>query len=396
MGLTAGIIVSLAGAPSAAVSYYQLALALAAFRQRDDGPFAEPRTRLTVIVPAHDEELLVGRCVSSLREQDYPRDLLDIVVVADNCGDATAARAREAGARVLVRNEPLERGKGHALRWAFDRLSRERVAPDAFVVVDADCVAAPGLLRRLVQRFENGAAAVQGESLLVDDGSPAAAFRAAAFLLINRVRPAGRAAIGRPVRLSGTGMLLGRALLQAHPWSAFSSTEDLEYSVALRVAGIGVAFARGAIVESPAAPNAAAAAEQQLRWEGGKLHFLRTRVPGLLAGAVRERRGDLLDEALELAVPPLGLFVLGTGAGAAVGAGLVATGAAPVWSLMPWFAALAGVPLYVLVGLRAGHAPASAYRALARSPLFFLAKLRHVRRFAAFRADTWVRTERAG
>lgn len=389
-----GIVVAVLGAPPASLAFYQLALALAAFSCRDDRPTSPPRTRVAVVVPAHDEEALIERCIRTLHAQAYPSDLLDIVVVADNCTDATAERARAAGARTLVRDEPDARGKGRALRWAFDRLSDEQPAPDAFVVVDADSVASPTLLANLVVHFERGAGAVQGASLLIDDGSPASAFRAAAFLLINRVRPAGRAALGRPARLAGNGMLLGRALLDEHPWNAFSSTEDLEYSLELRAAGIGVVFARGAVVESPTAPSAAAAVEQQLRWEGGKLHVMRTRLPRLLARALRERRADLLDEAVEVAMPPLGLLVLLCGIGAAAASALVALHSAPAWTLAPWLAALAAVPAYVLVGLRAAQAPASAYRAVAFAPLFVLAKLRHVRRFTSFRGDTWVRTQR--
>lgn len=392
--MSVGIVVAVVGAAPAAFAFYQLVLAMAAFLGRDDQPVEPPRTRVTVVVPAHDEEVLIERCVRSLREQVYPSELLEVVVVADNCTDSTPDRARAAGARVLVRNEPDARGKGRALRWAFDRLSREGPAPDAFIVVDADSVASPTLVACLARRFEHGAAAVQGESLLIDDGSAASAYRAAAFLLINSVRPAGRAALGLPVRLAGTGMLLGRALLDVHPWNAFSSTEDLEYSLELRTAGVGVAFARGAIVRSPTAPNAAAAVEQQLRWEGGKLHFLRTRLPGLLARAVRERRADLLDEAVEVAMPPLGLLVLLSGLGGAVAATLVAFGLAPVWTIVPWLGAVATIHAYVLVGLRAARAPASAYRGVAFAPVFILAKLRHVRRFASFRADTWVRTQR--
>jgi len=389
-----GIVAALIGLPPAAVGCYQLLLAFAAFRVSEVDVSAPPATRLAVVVPAHDEEVMIERCTRSLREQEYPEDLFEVVVVADNCTDSTAERAERAGARVLVRDEPADRGKGRALRWAFDRLSRESPAPDAFVVVDADSIASPLLLARLVQPFERGAAAVQGESLLVAAGSPASTFRAAAFLLINRVRPAGRTALGRPVRLAGNGMLLGRELMAEHPWHAFSSTEDYEYSLELQSAGVGIAFARGAVVESPTAPTAAAAAEQQLRWEGGKLHFVRTRLPALLARALRERRGDLLDGALEVAVPPLGVLVAVSGLGAAAVALLVALGPAPVWALAPWLTAVVAVPLYVLVGLRAGRAPASAYRAVALAPLFLLAKLRHARRFASYRADAWVPTQR--
>jgi hypothetical protein len=83
------------------------------------------------------------------------------------------------------------------------------------------------------------------------------------------------------------------------------------------------------------------------------------------------------------------------GGGAAISTALAVAGAIPWWAAVPWLVALAALPLYVLVGLRAAGAPASAYRALLRAPLFVLGKLRHVRRFFGVRGDTWVPTERA-
>ena len=189
-----------------------------------------PRKRIAVLVPAHDEAALIARCVQSLQAQTYPSRLYDVIVVADNCSDATASIARSAGADVLVRDEPDARGKGRALRWAFDRVLRRPIPPDAVVVVDADSVADPCFLSALVRPFESGASAVQGESLLAEDGSRAASLRAAAFLLVNRVRPAGRSALGLPCDLTGNGMLLSSELLRAYPWDAFTSAEDLEYT----------------------------------------------------------------------------------------------------------------------------------------------------------------------
>src|SRR5262245_20140826 len=121
------------GAAVAAAALHHLVLALAAWRirgraaarqgvaaaTRGDGA---PATRVTVLVPAHDEAGQIAACVRSLRAQDYPAERFEVVVVADNCADDTAARAAAAGARVLVRDDPDARGKGHALRWATDRL----------------------------------------------------------------------------------------------------------------------------------------------------------------------------------------------------------------------------------------------------------------------------------
>jgi 1,2-diacylglycerol 3-beta-glucosyltransferase len=390
------LVFALAGVVAAGLVLYLVLLVLAARLHRAAGAQTAPVTQVAVLVPAHDEAALIARCVRSLREQRYPEEGLQIVVIADNCGDDTAARAASAGAHVLVRHDTQARGKGHALRWGFARVLRDWPDVDAIAVVDADTLADPAWLSTLVRPFEAGAPAVQGESLLIEDGTPRTALRVAAFLLINRVRPAGRAVLGLPCSLCGNGMLLGRRLLEQHPWEAFTSTEDLEYAIALRRAGIGPVFAAGAILRSDAAPDARSAAVQQLRWEGGKLHLARSLVPRLLLEAGRERRPGLLDLAFELAMPPFGLLSGAVLAGAALGVPSAALGWLPVWALAPWLVALAALPLYVFAGLQVAEAPASAYRAMTRAPLFLAAKVLTVRRLLGFRSDTWVRTARAG
>jgi hypothetical protein len=387
--------VAAAGALVAVPALYLDVLAMAALRYRPAQPDAESGPRLAVIVPAHDEEELVGQCVRSLLDQTYDPRRYEVVVVADNCSDSTARAAAEAGARVLVRDEPAVRGKGAALRFAFDRIFAEPDPPEAVVVVDADSLADRRFLATLAARAAAGAAVAQGESLLVDDGSPRSALRAAAFLLVNRARPAGRAVLGLPCHLAGNGMLLRREVLAAHPWAAFTSAEDLEYYLVLRRAGIHVAYAGGAILHSPGPPNAAAAERQRLRWEGGKLHLARRRLPGLIAAGVRERRPMLLDAALDLAVPPLALLTAAAGAGLAVAVVLEAASVVPAWSLVTWGAAAAAIPVFVLVGLRAADAPPSAYRALRHAPGFVVRKVSRSRGLLRFRAETWVRTERA-
>jgi hypothetical protein len=295
----------------------------------------------------------------------------------------------------MVRDEPGARGKGRALRWAMDRLLAASPPPDAIVVVDADTVADPEFLATLSVLFEAGARVVQGESLLAEDGTAPTALRVAAFMLFNRVRPAGREVLGRSGFLAGNGMLLARDVLAARPWAAYTSAEDLEYALGLHLAGVRIAFARGATLVSPAAPDAAAAAQQQLRWEGGKAHLARSWVPRLLRAAVAERRPALAVTALELALPPLGFLCGGALAGLVAAAVLAALGVAAWWAALPWLVAVAAIPVAVLIGLRAGGAGPSAYRAMAHAPLFVLAKALRLRRVLAFRGETWVRTRRA-
>jgi len=296
---------------------------------------------------------------------------------------------------VLERTAPRARGKGHALRWAMDRMIGDPDV-DAFVVVDADSIADRAFLVRLVGPLHAGARAVQGESLLDAGDQGAGSLRASAFLLINRVRPAGRAVLGLPMtHLAGNGMLLTTELLRDKPWGAYTSAEDLEYSLDLQADGIRIVYASGAVLLSPAAPNGRAAAQQQLRWEGGKFHLARTRLPGLVARAVRERRPALLGVAVDLAVPPIGWLTAAALAGSAAVATLAAVTPVPLWTLTPWLVGLCSIPVSVLVGLRAAGAPRSAYRALLRAPLLVLGKPLGAARLLRFRGDTWVRTERA-
>jgi cellulose synthase/poly-beta-1,6-N-acetylglucosamine synthase-like glycosyltransferase len=255
-GTILDIAVLAVGAFFAICGLYLLALSIAALFYKEDqrasGAFISPSRRIAVLVPAHNEADYIARCVRALQVQTYPRDLYEVVVIADNCADDTARIAGAAGARVLVRNEPDRRGKGFALRWAMDQLVAAEGAPDAIAVVDADAVADPAFLDRLVKPLERGAEVVQGESLLSGQGSRRAALQATAFLLVNRTRPSGQAVLHLPCNLAGNGMLLSSRLLRAHPWDAFTSAEDLEYTIELRLLGVRPAFARGAILYSPA------------------------------------------------------------------------------------------------------------------------------------------------
>ena len=389
-----GVLAVVVGSIPAGLAVYQLVLAVAAFRYRPPAALDAPSMRIAVLVPSHDEEASVARCVGSLLDQRYPHDLFTVIVIADNCTDETASVARAAGAEVLVRDEPDDRGKGRALRWALDQLLAREPGFDAFAVVDADSTAGPGFLAALVRPLEEGAGAAQAESRLVDDGSGPAVLRAGAFRLVNWVRPAGRAVLGLGCNLQGNGMLVSADVLRRRPWDAFSATEDLEYSIGLLLSGVRARFAGGAIVESPAAPSREAAVDQQLRWEGGKLHVARTQLPRLLSAAVRKREPALLEAAVDLAVPPLGILAAVAAGGTLVSALLAALGVLPPWSVAPWALALVAIPVYVVVGFRAAHAPASAYRSLLSAPLFVVRKAASLHRFRTFRPDSWVRTKR--
>jgi 1,2-diacylglycerol 3-beta-glucosyltransferase len=394
--IVGGMLLAVMGCIAAAFGSYLILLALASFFYSQSIEGFTPRSRLVVHVPAHNEETLVARTVRSLLAQSYPRELFQVAVIADNCTDRTAAVAAAAEADiVMVRNVPEARGKGHALRWAIDRVLGADAPADAIVSVDADTITDPDLLLALAERLECGEQAVQSDYRAFGDGSDASELRKAAFLLFNRVQPAGRYVLGRSAWLVGNGWLLSAQLLRRRPWAAFTSTEDREYSVDLQLDGVRVAFAGAAAVHAPTAPSRQAAETQQLRWEGGWASLLRARLPQLLSEARRRRAPGLLMSAFDLAVPPLGLLAAGAVAGLLISGAVALAGAWSPWLVVPWIIACASVSLYVVIGFIAADAPRAAYRALLHAPLFVLAKPLSLRRTLGFRGDTWVRTERA-
>ena len=207
MAVTA-LLFGIAGVLAAVTPLYLTVLALASLKPVRRFGRVQPVPSLVVLVPAHNESELIGRCIRSLRAQGYPTNRYRVVVIADNCTDSTAAAALEEGAEVMVRTEPEHRGKGRALRWALDILLASNDVPDAVVVVDADSVVDSEFLAEMAAAFSAGNQSVQADDLLASDRpSPRADLESIAMLLRNRIRFSGRSALGMPASLCGNGML---------------------------------------------------------------------------------------------------------------------------------------------------------------------------------------------
>ena len=79
--------------------------------------------RYAAVISARNEANVIGGLIASLKAQNYPCELLDIYVIADNCTDDTAQVAVQAGAKVYRRYNHQQVGKGYALDYLFKCLS---------------------------------------------------------------------------------------------------------------------------------------------------------------------------------------------------------------------------------------------------------------------------------
>ena len=132
--------------------FYQIVYFLVGLRRGEvELPEAKKNHRYAFMIAAHNEEVVIGQLVRSIKEQDYPAELIDVYVVADACTDATAERAREAGAYVYERNDLARKGKSWALDMGFDNVLNERGDDyyDAFIIFDADNLLSKDYVRQM-------------------------------------------------------------------------------------------------------------------------------------------------------------------------------------------------------------------------------------------------------
>ena len=349
--------------------------------------------RSAIIVPAHNEQLVISATLEKL--QKSPPMNSHILVVADNCGDGTAKIATNIGVEVIERNDPARRGKGFALDFARAHLSSD--PPDVVVIFDADCAAGEGSIERLVSRCAESGSPCQAKYVLTPtpNASPALQLSAFAFYIKNVVR---QRAIQR---LAGRGHLLGTGM--AFPWPLFEKihlataniVEDLEIGLDLAEAGHpALAVEDAEITSAPA--SAKDTLEQRRRWEGGYLATAARRVPRMLARSLA--RGDFggLWAALDLLIPPLALLILLDVAVLCLAALAVWLAGAAAWPPLVLGATLGLAGIALAIAWATGGSRYVTLGALARIPAYIVWKLPLYLGLARHGAPKeWLRTERA-
>lgn len=278
---------------------WYLALARLAVGGKPAPSGAEPRARFAFVVPAHDEEAGIVATVQSLLRVDYPSELFDVVVVADNCSDQTAARAEAAGARCLERKDLTLRGKGYALRHAFTELLADDY--NGFIVIDADSIVSANFLSGLAARFTAGAKVVQAyDGLSNPDASIMTYLFQVGNLLENVLYWEPKQMLGLPIFLRGNGMCFGREVLETYQWDAYSITEDTEYGLMLVGQGIRVDFAPEIGVYAHQPETLQQAFVQRVRWAAGNSTLTKGRALRLLVSGLLRRDLTTFDQGMSL------------------------------------------------------------------------------------------------
>lgn len=284
---------------------YQFVISLCSFVKVKDKPLlVDKNHRFMLIIPAHNEEAVVGNLVESLKKLDYPKDLYDIYVIADNCTDATAKVAKEMGAIVYERFDEKHKTKGYALQWFLQQKIDEDAPYDAFCIFDADNIVDDQFLKVMNRKLCQGEDVVQGYK---DIKNPSDTWVSAGYAIfywtMHRFYHLARYNIGLSPLMNGTGFMVKFDVIKPEGWNTKTLTEDIEFSLKRIIKGKKLGWAKDAIVYDEQPVGFKQSWIQRERWTVGHMQCLREYTKPL-ASAVAEHKTVMNFDGL--------LYLLGT------------------------------------------------------------------------------------
>ncbi|MBR3152780.1 MAG: glycosyltransferase family 2 protein [Clostridia bacterium] len=270
---------------------YQLIISACALIKFKEKPLIKNKKhRFMVIIPAHNEEAVVGNLIDSLREQDYPKELFDIYVIADNCNDDTEKIAREKGAIVYVRVDETKKTKGYAMQWFLSQKIEEDADYDAFCVFDADNVVDKNFLNAMNKKLCQGEEVVQGYR---DIKNPTDSWISAGYAIfywtMNRFYHLARYNLGLSPLINGTGFMVDFNLVKKTGWNTITLTEDIEFSLKNIAKGRKLGWATDAVVYDEQPVKFKQSWTQRSRWTVGHLQCMKYYTNDLAKGVIENR-----------------------------------------------------------------------------------------------------------
>ena len=290
---------------------YQLIISLCSLVKIKEKPLLVRKNhRFMAIIPAHNEEAVVGNLIDSLKKQNYDKDLYDIYVIADNCTDNTAKIAREAGAIVYERFDETKKTKGYALDWFLKQKIAENAPYDAFFVFDADNIVDPNFIKNMNRKLCQGEDVVQGYR---DIKNPTDNWITAGYAIfywtMHRFYHLARYNVGLSPLLNGTGFMVRFDVVKPDGWDTKTLTEDIEFSLKRIIKGKKLGWATDAIVYDEQPVSFKQSWSQRSRWTVGHIQCIKEYTKKLAVSA-KENKTMMNFDGLLYIVGSIPMFVI--------------------------------------------------------------------------------------
>ena len=234
----------------------------------------KPKNKFAVLIPARNEEQVVGSLIHSLKNQDYPEDLYDIFVIPNNCSDNTKNVSLDAGAKVLNCKVPVK-SKGDVLRYIFKKLKKNKDI-DAYIIFDADNIVDKNFLKRMNDTLCEGYEVAQGNR---DSKNPHDSWTSSSLYLyywiLNLFYNKARMNMHASSTINGTGFMIKKSVIDEDGFDTYSFTEDLEFSARCIIKGRKIAYVEDAITYDEQAIKYKISVIQRKRWTVGNVQCLR-------------------------------------------------------------------------------------------------------------------------
>ncbi len=346
--------------------------------------------RCTVLIPAHNEEKVIGRTLVSLKQSLSPQD--EILVVLDNCTDRTGEVAAAQGIRTVERKDGNHRGKGYALDFGIQALKED--PPGIVVILDADCSVETDFLKEIKKALLEKGRPVQGLYLMKApaQASPLGKIAEFAWFFKSFIRQQGLDKLGLPCHLQGSGMAFFWRHLEGVELAGSDLVEDMKLGIDLAAKGTPACFCVRAVVLSDFPRERRGYMSQRTRWEHGHLDLIVRKFPPLFLRSVLSGDFRLALFSLDLAVPPLALLALLLSLAAILDVPLALAG-----DPFPLFLACSTILLLggtiTLAWFRWGKSILG-FRELLAVPIYMVGKMGLYLRFLGKKEKNWVRTQR--
>ena len=230
--------------------------------------------RFAFLVSARNESAVIANLIKSIKKQNYPAELIDVIVIADNCTDNTAEIARANGAIVYERFNHMLVGKGYAMDYAFSKIAEDFGSVDVYdgyFVFDADNIVDRNYVREMNKVFDSGYKIITSyrnsknyDSNWITAGYSLWFIREAKYLNNPRMM------LNTNCAVSGTGFLMSSEVVKKNNgWKYHLLTEDIEFSIASAIDGEKIGYCEKAILYDEQPTTFGQSWTQRLRWAKG-------------------------------------------------------------------------------------------------------------------------------
>lgn len=286
------------------ISYmlYYLVIAVFAFRKDKVKLKNVIQKKFAVVIPARNEELVIGNLIQSLNNQDYPKDKYDVFVLPNNCDDNTEEVAKNNNAQIISCRNIITKSKGDVLRYAFKTLEDDDY--DAYLIFDADNIVHPDFIKEMNDTLVSGYRVAQGYR---DSKNPKDSWISSShslhYIIQNYFMNRARNNINRSCFVNGTGFMISKDYLKENGYNSLTITEDIELNVNCGLNNERISFVESAVTYDEQPITFEVSWKQRKRWSVGTLQCLKSYWNKIIKDILKNKNFGSIESIMFLTAP---------------------------------------------------------------------------------------------